>query len=146
VIAALAIIGCAAPSPTPTPTPTAGSDLPTLALPEGISGIPGPGEVAFSVAAHTPAGGVPVGADQTYTLGHCGLFSPIDIDGSLWDPIAGESAAGGPLTEVHVGELINSTTVVLVLVDAQTMLFATPAGARIVLERHDGRRLYLGCD
>jgi hypothetical protein len=145
VVLVAAVIGCASP-PAASPTPTAGPDLPTLPLPEGLSGIPGLDEFGISIDAITPPGSVPVGSEQAFTLGHCGLSSPIDIDGSLWDPVAGEGAAGGPLTETNTGELINSTAVLLVLVDAQTMLMATPAGARILLERHNGPRFYRGCD
>ena len=79
-------------------------------------------------------------------LGHCGLISPVDIDGSLWDPVAGDDGNGGPLTEDQEGDLINATRVLLVLIDNDTMLMATPNGARVLLSRHDGPRAYLLCD
>lgn len=78
-------------------------------------------------------------------LGHCGLISPIDMDGSLWDPIGGHDGAGGPLTEDQLGELINATPVVVVLTDPNTAVLQTPLGAVITLTRHDGPRDYFLC-
>jgi hypothetical protein len=94
----------------------------------------------------TPAGSLPIGEEQNYELGHCGLISSIDIDGSLWDPVAGDNGFGGPLADPQLGELINPTAVVLVLVDHDTILFVTPLGARILMTRHDGPRAYSYCD
>ena len=145
VVLVAAVIGCAS-LPAASPAPTAGPDRPALPLPEGLSGIPDPGAFGIDTHAATPPGSVPAGVEQTFVLGHCGLSSPIDIDGALWDPAAADDGQSGPLTEVQVGELINSTPVLLVLVDDQTMLMATPAGARVLLERHHGPRLYHGCD
>jgi hypothetical protein len=70
----------------------------------------------------------------------------IDIDGSLWDPVAGDDGFGGPLADPQLGELVNSTPVVIVLVDQDTMLVVTPLGARILMTRHDGPRDYAYCD
>lgn len=137
---ALAGVGCGSPAPTPA------ADLPTLALEANISGIPDGNEPVATVQSHTPPGSVPIGVQQSFTLGHCGLGSPIDLDGALWDPVAGDDGSGGPLAEDQIGELINSTAVVLVLIDHETALFATPLGARILLTRHDGPRAYRLCD
>lgn len=87
-----------------------------------------------------------VGVARNFPLGHCGLGTPIDIDGSLWDPVSGQKADGGPLTDDHIGELINSTPTTIVLTDANKMQMTTPLGAVIVLARHDGPRSYFLCD
>lgn len=145
VLFSLLTIACASPTPTPAPSASPAPDLPTLPLEASISGIPGDNEPVATVQSHTPPGSVPIGADQSFTLGHCGLGSPIDLDGALWDPVAGDDGFGGPLTEDQIGELINSTPVVLVLIDHETALFATPLGARILLTRHDGPRAYRLC-
>ena len=152
------LIACGSPAPsaTPTPTltppaspaatPTAAADLPSSPLQGTTSGIPGPDdEFTASLAPHTPAGSVPVGEEQLFTLGHCGLGSPIDVDGSLWNPIAGDDGSGGSLTDDQVGDLINATPVELVLVDHDTMLMSSQHGARILLTRHDGPRDYFLC-
>ncbi|HYI23606.1 MAG TPA: hypothetical protein VEX62_13335 [Candidatus Limnocylindrales bacterium] len=133
-------------SPTPIPSPTTNPDLPSLALPAGYSGIPGPGAPTATIEAHTPAGSVPVGEPQSFEIGHCGLGSPIDFDGSLWDPTFGDDGSGGPLTNDQQGELINATQVELTIIDPVTALLVTPAGARVLLVRHDGARPYALCD
>jgi hypothetical protein len=97
------------------------------------------------VEPHTPADSVPIGEEQVFNLGHCGLGSPIDVDGSLWDPVAGDDGSGGSLTDDQVGDLINGTPVVFVLVDHDTMLMSSEHGARILLTRHDGPRDYFLC-
>ncbi len=147
--AAFLIVGCgsavpatiAVPSPMPTPTPA------PLPLPQNVSGIPEPGNPNTAVVApHTPRGELELGIARNFTLGHCGLMSPIDIDGSLWDPMSGHNGAGGPLTEGQTGELINATPTVVVLTDPNWIELRTPLGAVLVLTRHDGPRAYFLCD
>ena len=71
-----------------------------------------------------------------YTLGHCGLLSPIDLDGSLWQPSSGTNAAGGPIaSDDEIGELINATSGALDLVDADEATFMTPLGSTVILVR-----------
>jgi hypothetical protein len=146
MLIALTAISCASPDGLGPVTPSPPSDLATLPLPVGVSGIPEAGTPTAMVEPVTPSGSVPIGAPQSYTLGHCGLGSPIDFDGSLWDPVAGDDGAHGPLTQDQLGELINATPVVLTLIDATRAQFATPRGARIMLERHLGPRPYHLCD
>ena len=98
------------------------------------------------ITTHTPRGELELGAPRNFTLGHCGLMSPIDIDGSLWDPMGGHDGAGGPFTEQQSGELINAWQTVVVLTDQNTMEMRTSGGAVITLTRHDGPRPYLLCD
>lgn len=87
-----------------------------------------------------------MGEPQSFEIGHCGLGSPIDFDGSLWDPTFGDDGSGGPLTNDQQGELINATQVELTIIDPVTALLVTPAGARVLLVRHDGARPYALCD
>ena len=87
-----------------------------------------------------------VGASGNFVLGHCGLASPIDVDGSLWDPIGYRISAGGELTTQHEGELINATPMVVVLSAPDTLELRSPGGALIVLQRHVGPRRYFLCD
>ena len=44
-----------------------------------------------------------------FSLGHCGLLSPVDVDGSFWDPIDGTDPAGAELDLETNGEMINAT-------------------------------------
>jgi hypothetical protein len=133
----------AAPTPAPTAAATVGRE--SLPLPAAVSGIPGSDQPTVSLGPETPAGSVPVGEEQVFQLGHCGLGSPIDFDGSLWNPIAGDDGAGGPLTADQIGELINATTVSLLLTEPDVALIRTPLGAIITLERLPGERAYALC-
>lgn len=94
----------------------------------------------------TPAGELSLGEARNYVLGHCGLLSPVDIDGSLWDAISGHNGSGRPLTGDQLGDLINGTPTVVTLVDPETIEMRTPYGAVVILTRHDGARRYWLCD
>jgi hypothetical protein len=81
-----------------------------------------------------------------FSLGHCGLGSPVDVDQSLWDPIGANDAQGGPVdTDVEIGELINATSGEAIIVGANRLDFRTPSGIVVVFVRLDGPRGYPGC-
>lgn len=137
------IAGCGAvdiPSPSPAPTPS------FPALPDIVAGIPAAGEPSAIVAPRSRPGGWAIGAAQEFTLGHCGLASPLDFDGSLWDPVGGHNGSGGQLTEAQVGDLINSSRVSIQLVDQDTGLLVTRNGAVVLIERHQAPRPIRFCD
>jgi hypothetical protein len=129
------------PTGQPTLDPSAFPPLPPL-----VSGIPGPGIPTAMIEPVSPHGELAPGTAAEIVLGHCGLASPLDLDGSLWDPIGGHDGRGGPLTEAQVGELINATGVVVLLVNPNTAVLTTPRGAAILLRRHAGARAYGLCD
>ena len=93
----------------------------------------------------TSRGGLMPGVAYPYSLGHCGLGSPFDLDGSLWDPVTGHDGSGGPLTEAHEGELINATAGTVTLVTSDVAEFRTPSGAIVTLVRLPGERAYPLC-
>lgn len=143
--ACLLVVGCGSEVPTPTASPSSPPVL--VPLPANISGIPGPAdEFTATVGPHSPRGELEIGVARNFPLGHCGLASPIDVDGSIWDPISGHNGVGGPLTEDQMGELINSTPTVMELTDPNAADLRTPRGAVIKLARHDGPRPYFLCD
>jgi hypothetical protein len=147
MLAAVALIGCASQQQGPTPLDEPfGTPPPVLPLPANLTGIPTDEEFTANIAPHTPAGELNVGESGNFQLGHCGLMSPIDIDGSLWDPIGYHLPNGGQLTDVQEGELINSTPTVVRLAAADTLELLTPSGMTVVLNRHDGPRDYFLCD
>ena len=140
-------IACSAPPAVPSASPSASPSPAALRpLPANVAGIPGPGDATATVAPHTPPGELAIGVARDFTIGHCGLISPIDIDGSLWDPIAGHDGNGGPLSDVQLGELINGTPTIVTLTAPNTAELRTPNGAVITLQRHDGPRAYFLCD
>jgi hypothetical protein len=143
LLIAVLIAGCGGvdiPSPSPAPQPS------FAVLPDIVAGIPAPGEPSAVVGPDSRRGGWAIGAAQELTLGHCGLASPLDFDGSLWDPVGGHNGSGGQLTEAQVGDLINSSRVSIRLVDPDTALLVTRNGAVVLIERHQGPRPIRLCD
>jgi hypothetical protein len=82
-----------------------------------------------------------VGQPLDYGLGHCGLWSPVDLDGSLWQAVGGAKADGSAIVEGDdeaIGELINATPGVFVLVDEDRAHFTTVTGSVLELVRAPG--------
>src|SRR5688572_6105056 len=52
-------------------------------LPGTVSGIPETDEFTVEISAVSPDSEMDVGVEHSFDLGHCGLTSPVDIDGSL---------------------------------------------------------------
>jgi hypothetical protein len=84
----------------------------------------------------TSARGVAPGPNP-YTLGHCGIFSGIDLDGSWWDPVGPVSFASG--------EAINATTGTVALTDPAHATFVAPGGLSLRLQRHPGMKFLPLC-
>jgi hypothetical protein len=87
--------------------------------------------------ARLPGSG-PAGAQAVrIQLGHCGLASGIDIDGSFWDPIG---FVGGHPDAVNAAEaLVTFTT-------PTSARLATEGGLVVDLLRHTGPKHLPGCD
>jgi hypothetical protein len=139
----LAFVACTSDAP---PSTTADPIASLRPLPAGMSGLPQPGSPSAVLEPRSQRGGFAPGVAHTFELGHCGLASPIDFDGSLWDPIAGDDGQGGPLTDDQRIELINGTPLTLVLLQPDVAQIRTPLGAVITLARHPGPRAYSLCD
>jgi hypothetical protein len=84
----------------------------------------------------TSAEGV-AGDPMDFTLGHCGVFSGIDVDGAWWDPVGNVA--------MDSGEAVNATAGVLTFLDEDAATFATPAGFSLHLIRHDGPKFLPFC-
>ncbi len=82
---------------------------------------------------------------HSFSLGHCGLFSPIDVDGSFWDPLDGTTANGAPLDLETDSEMINATGGVIVVIGDE-LRFRTESGSVVRFERHAGEKEFPGCD
>jgi hypothetical protein len=80
-----------------------------------------------------PAGPGPL----PYTLGHCGLWSGIDVDGSYWDPV-------GPIDGDH-SDAINSADGTFTFLDPNHAVFTSKGGLVVGLQRHDGAKLLPFC-
>lgn len=89
VLLALAATACTAVDfGRPTPAPVVwGLDVPEAA-PEAIAAQPvvARGPNSITLLPISPTGAV-VRTDYAYAMPHCGIRSPIDVDGSFWDPV-----------------------------------------------------------
>ena len=83
-----------------------------------------------------PRSGPAPGPIVPFTLGHCGLSSPIDIDGSFWD-------AYGQIDPNNA--FINASDGQFRRLGADEAEFVVP-GARVSLRRHVGSKSPPGCD
>jgi hypothetical protein len=73
-----------------------------------------------------------------FTLGHCGLASGIDVDGSFWDPV-------GMIDPDRV-DLINAGNARFTLNSPDAAILVTETGAALQLVRHPGSKFMFGCD
>lgn len=80
-------------------------------------------------------GGAAVGEERPFEMGHCGLTSPIDFDGSLWAP------EGDPLALPF-----DMTSGTISLVAPDRAHFVTDGGTEVFLARLDGGAAYPLCD
>ena len=103
-----------------------------------------PGEAGGTILAPVSAPIEPATAYR-FSLGHCGLHSPIDVDGSFWDPVDGLTGGGAPLELEADPEMINATAGFFVVIGDEAR-FRTETGSVVSLERHDGPKEFPGCD
>ena len=69
---------------------------------------------------------------RPYSLGHCGLWSGIDADGSWWDPV-------GPVDADHP-DAINAAEGTLNVLDPDRATFTSKGGLTVQLVRRDGEK------
>ena len=112
------------------------------AEPPRADGRPGPDGGSILAPASLP---IATGAPYRFSLGHCGLASPVDLDGSFWVALDGVTAAGAPLDLASDSEMINATTGTVIVIDEEAR-FRTDTGAIIRFARHDGELEFPGCD
>ena len=141
-IAALVIVACAAPAPSQAPV---ASQLPAQALPANL-GIPGPDDESVVVTPQSQEGTWEVGQAQQLTLGRCGLGSPLDFDGSLWNATGGHNGNGQAPTQEQVNDVTNATPVTIMLISPLAAVMTTQNGGVVYLDRHEGARAYFLCD
>jgi hypothetical protein len=72
------------------------------------------------------------------TLGHCGLWSGIDVGGSWWDPV-------GPVDIDHP-DAINAASGTFAAADPEHAVFTSDAGLVVQLLRRDGEKSLPLCD
>jgi hypothetical protein len=132
-------------SPPPVSAPPASLMAGYPALPDQIAVIP-PDIPTVSVPPGSVAGTLVVGSPVDHELGHCGLWSPVDLDGSLWQPIGGQDANGAAIaSDESIGELINATPGQFVLLTPDSAEFRSITGTVVAFTRAPGELDYPLC-
>lgn len=149
VALALAVVACSA-APVPSDSPVALTfDAVEWSAPRSLP-LSGPGTGALMPTPDAAFGWVPTsdpiehGVGYRFTLGHCGLHSPVDVDGSFWDAIEGFDATGAPLDLGRNEEMINATPGVIVVIGDEAR-FRTESGILVRFERHRGDKAFAAC-
>jgi hypothetical protein len=75
---------------------------------------------------------------QPFTLGHCGLFSGIDLGGSWWDPVG--------VVDYDHPDAINAAEGTIAPVGADQAIFTSKAGFTVQLLRRNGPKFLPFCD
>jgi hypothetical protein len=105
-------------------------------------GEPGPGGGTLFAPVSPP---IEHAIAYRFGLGHCGLMSPIDLDGSFWDPIDGVTAGGEELDLAGDAEINHAASGAIVVIGDESR-FRTDSGSIVRLERHAGDKEFPGCD
>ena len=77
------------------------------------------------------------GEPRPFALGHCGLWSGIDLGGSWWDPVG--------FVDADHADSINAADGTIVFVDPGHALFTSKAGLTVQLARRDGEKYLPFC-
>jgi hypothetical protein len=93
-------------------------------------------EAGFMMMLEPSSGPAAVGVPFPYAIGHCGLYTGIDADGSWWDPIG--------LIDTENPDTINSAKATMLITDRNTAVLQT-ARLRVDLVRHPGPKSFRGC-
>jgi hypothetical protein len=138
-----AIDPLASPSFAASPPP---DDIVLWPLPESVAVVP-PDIPTVSVEPES-IDELEIGEPIEHSLGHCGLWSPVDLDGSLWQPVGGTKPDGSAIVEgddAAIGELINATPGVFVIVAEDRAHFTTATGSILEFLRAPGALSYPLC-
>ncbi|MBA2382376.1 MAG: hypothetical protein H0V73_09730 [Chloroflexi bacterium] len=133
-LAAAVLAAACALVPNPSAVPW-GATVPQAA-PEVVAAQPvvARGDGTVTLFPVSPKGAV-VGVGYGYDMPHCGINSPIDIDGSFWDAI------GEPSTSVD----FDGATGLFQLVSPSEARFLPPTGRALRLARHSGAKEFGIC-
>jgi hypothetical protein len=143
--AAIVVAACAPGTSAPTTgfedvTIESARDLPASF--ESREGRPGPNGRTVYDPISAP---IDDGVAYRFDLGHCGLSSPVDLDGSFWEALDGTASTGEGIDLDTDGEMINATSGAIVVIGDE-MRFRTASGSVVRFERHPGEKEFPGCD
>ncbi len=75
---------------------------------------------------------------RPFSLGHCGLWSGIDVGGSWWDPVGG--------VDGDHPDAINAADGTMAIIDPEHAIFTSKGGLTVQLLRRDGEKYLPMCD
>lgn len=135
LVLAMFVVGCAEFGRL-TPAPVVWGDSVPEAAPEAIAAQPVVARTSNSITLLpiSPTGAV-IGTDYAYALPHCGIRSPIDVDGSFWD------AVDLPPDPVQFDGLPGTFR----LTSPNNATFTAPDGSVLHLARHGGAKQFGFC-
>lgn len=84
-----------------------------------------------------PQSGPVTGGQVPFDLGHCGLFTGIDLDGAWWDPVG--------FVDIDHPDSINSAKAVVTALDADHAALRTAGGLAVQLVRRAGPKALRPC-
>jgi len=144
-VVSLFLTGCGAATPSASADPWDAVDGQLRDLPPDIEraeGRPGP-EGGIVIAPSSVQ--IDEGEPYRFSLGHCGLGSPVDVDGSFWEAVEGFDATGEPIDLESDVDTINATPGIIVVIGDEAR-FRTESGKVIRLERIFGEPEFMPCD
>lgn len=122
-------------SPSPVSSPVVWGDRVPTAAPEVVAKQPAVARRGtFTLQPISPTGAA-VGMAYGYEMPHCGINSPIDVDGSFWDPVG--IAPGSVDFDGHQGTFR--------LTSHDAAQFTRSDGQVLKLIRHEGAKAFRGC-
>lgn len=136
LLAVMAFVGACSAQPLPTPPIIVWDDHVPTPGPAAIAAQPvlDRGPNSWTLLPISPRGAA-IGVDYRYEMPHCGIHSPIDVDGSFWD-----ATRIDPNSVDFDGA---SGTIRLTTGDAAT--FVDAGGRKLHLVRHSGAKTFGGC-
>ena len=91
----------------------------------------------FGISLEPSSGPAAPAGPVAYSLGHCGLWSGVDLDGSWWDPV-------GSVDGDH-GDSINAADGTIVAIDRDHATFKSAGGFVVSLQRRVGPKYLRLC-
>jgi hypothetical protein len=134
-VVAAAAVGCQSINPAPAASPKTSIDgLPVAPVAVALEPVVTNGTDSVTFLPSSPAGAV-IGVVYAYDMPHCGINSPIDVDGSFWD------AVGVPETSAT----FDGQPGTFKLDAANRASFTTTSGEAVQLVRHSGAKEFRIC-
>jgi hypothetical protein len=135
-VGTIAVVALACQATTPTPPRVVWIDRVPTPAPAAVAAQPvvARGVNTLALLPISPTG-AQIGVEYGYEMPHCGVRSPIDVDGSFWDPV---DVLPDPV--VFDGQLGTFT-----LVSITEATFSATSGGVLHLVRHAGAKEFFYC-